>query len=785
MSKRISKLVLCGAAMSAASLAAAQGEAPAHAAAPADEVPRIDEVIVTAQKRSERIADVPMSITAMSGDQLARVGVTDTTSLTKIVPGFGYQQGAFGAPVFSIRGIGFYDNAIAVSPTVTIYQDQVALPYSIEARGATLDLERVEVLKGPQGTLFGMNSTGGAINYIAAGPTTQLEAGADLSFGRFNALDATAFVSGPLSDTVTARVAVQRQLADGWQRSATRPGDSLGERDFSNARMLLDWNPSDELSFKLALNGWLDRSDSQAAQFQGFYPAVPVTPLTQFVADGLESSPIATADARSADWDAGREYARDDKFYQGSLRADWQLTDELTLTSITAYSEFRGDDPGDVDGSAFTNFAMVAHRALLQTFSQELRFAGTAGPFSWMLGGNYQSDVANEFQESINQGTNNQIGPFLFTKLVQRADQDVSTKSVFGSLDYEVLDSVTLQASVRHTTQDRTFDGCIADDGPGPTGVPAATAFGFLSTILSGTPTVIPPGGCVTMNDTTFKPELAHSRLDEDNLSWRLGAKWRLSSDAMIYANATKGYKSGSYSLVPAILASQFTPVTQESVLAYEVGFKQSLLDRKADISGAAFYYDYADKQLLGNVLTPVFGTLPQLVNIPKSHVYGAELELVTHPFTGLRATVGATYVFSRVEQDPVDPAVPRDPFGGLTSYVGEAFPNTPRWQAVADVEYGFPIGSTSLNAFVGATGTYRSASDAAFGESPEFELPAYGLLDLRAGIESATGRWVGQIWARNVTDRYYWTNTTHLTDYLSRLSGMPATYGVTVSYRY
>ena len=219
--------------------------------------------------------------------------------------------------------------------------------------------------------------------------------------------------------------------------------------------------------------------------------------------------------------------------------------------------------------------------------------------------------------------------------------------------------------------------------------------------------------------------------------------------------------------------------------MAYEVGAKQALFDRRLELDAAVFYDDYSNKQLLGYVLTPVFGTLPELVNIPKSDVYGAELNLTAHPLSGLRLTGGVTYVASRVEQNPLAPAQPRTPFGALTSYVGESFPNTPTWQAVGDGEYDFPLGVRDLNGFVGGTLTYRGASYAGFGEAAQFRLPQYALLDLRLGIENKDAHWVGQIWGRNVTNQYYWTNVTHLTDYLSRLAGMPATFGVSISYRY
>jgi iron complex outermembrane recepter protein len=342
---------------------------------------------------------------------------------------------------------------------------------------------------------------------------------------------------------------------------------------------------------------------------------------------------------------------RHDDFYAASLRGDWQIRDGVTLTSITAYSDLRAQDPMDISGTAFANFLVQSHRTTLAFFSQELRLAVTSDPFKWMIGANYQDDVTKESEISVNQGTNNQIGPVLFTRLLQTVEQMPKTKSVFGSTDYAVSDTVTAQASVRYTSQDRSFSGCTGDAGLGPVGVSAATAFGFLSTVLSGSPTAIPPGGCVTMNQNTFKPEFLHSQLNEHNVSWRIGMDWKPDPRTLLYANVTQGYKSGSYSLVPSILSSQFTPVTQESVLAYESGIKTAFFDRKIQFDGALFYYEYKNKQVLGNVLTPVFGTLPELVNIPTSDVYGAELNAILHPFRALGVTGGLTYVMSRVNR--------------------------------------------------------------------------------------------------------------------------------------
>lgn len=292
----------------------AGGAARAADSDDANDATQIEAIIVTAQKRAQDIGDVPVSITAASGYQLAKEGITEPADLTKLVPSFTYQVSDYGTPVFTIRGVGFNDFSLGAGPTVTAYMDQVPLPYSVMTRGAILDLDRVEVLKGPQGTLFGENSTGGAVNFIAAKPSDVPTYGVDLSYGRFNDTTLQGFIGGPIAGTLSARVALRVEHAGGWQQSTTRPGDTLGAKDFIDARILLDWKPSDALRFELNLSGWRDGSQTQAGQFQAFTPSAPPAPINAPVYAALQNYPLAAHNALAADWDAGTDYHRDDKF---------------------------------------------------------------------------------------------------------------------------------------------------------------------------------------------------------------------------------------------------------------------------------------------------------------------------------------------------------------------------------------------------------------------------------------------------------------------------------------
>jgi outer membrane receptor protein involved in Fe transport len=215
-------------------------------------------------------------------------------------------------------------------------------------------------------------------------------------------------------------------------------------------------------------------------------------------------------------------------------------------------------------------------------------------------------------------------------------------------------------------------------------------------------------------------------------------------------------------------------------VLAYEAGFKTTTTSRRLHIDGALFYYDYQDKQILGRVLDPLFGPLLQMINVPKSRVTGAELQASWFPLEGLSLTTGVSYVDSEVLDDFVN----YNPDGVLTNLGGEAFPNTPKWHVVADANYVWPIGE-GLNGFVGGGVNYQDETNSQLGELPSLNVKAYTLIDLRAGVESQTGNWRLWAWGRNVGDVYYWTAANRNLDTTVRFTGRPATYGVSVGYRF
>lgn len=773
-------------AIAAAQSVGASGQPSSSAAPTANADTSLQDIVVTAQRRSEKLSDVPLSITVATGQQLADAHVTTPGDLEKLVPGFTYQRSSYGVPVYTIRGIGFLDTALGVPPTVSIYVDQVPLAFSPMSAGAALDVERVEVLKGPQGTLFGQNSTGGAVNYIAVKPTDVLVAGGDASFGRFSSVEAQGYIGGPLTSTLKARLAIRTEQRGDWQYSYTRNA-TLGARHFTTGRLLLDWDAGKAGNWELNLNGWRDTSATQAAQYFGYQPSNPAgaDPLPGLV---LPTYPLAPANARAADWNAALDgkLKRNDWFYQVGLHGDIDLSDAVTLSSITTWSDYKTDAKDDPDGVNFPNL-QIYKSGKLQSLSQELRLLGRMldNRLRWMVGGSYQYNNTreNEVDADAQNPFTSTVDTFFGIHLngvIHNNTQKIDTYAAFGSLDFKLTDTLTAQGSVRYTDSKAVFKGCTFDNGDGS----LASIINILGSFI-GVPKNAVPGGCGTFTSIATPYYAAAVRLPiytiplhENNVSWRAGLSWKPNTDSLVYGNVTQGYKAGSFPTIAATDALDYDPARQEKVIAYEAGFRTTFLNNAVQLSGAVFHYDYSNKQVLGTIKS-VFGNIPKLVNIPQSRVNGAELDLTLRPLRGLNLTGGVSYVDSKVTSS----LLTSNALGQTIDLRGESFPNSPRWQMNAEANYNFPL-SASLNGVVGANGLYRTSAQAGFGRLPTFIIPGYGTLDLRAGIEAANGRWRAEFWGRNVTNTLYWNNIAKLIDTYSRTTGLPVTYGVRVSFK-
>lgn len=754
---------------------AQSNNAPAQAQQSTTDNSGLGDIIVTAQKREQRLNDVGVSVSVASSTQLQSAGVVDAEGLGAIVPGFTASTSVFGPPVFSLRGVNFNSFQASAPPTVSSYVDEAAIPYPVMGQALFLDVERVEVLKGPQGTLFGQNATGGSINVIAAKPTSDLSAGFRVDVNHWGETNAEGFVSGPLSDTLRARVAVQTTQFGGWQRGYYLNDQKNGDQNKVAGRLLLDWTPTDRLKISVNLNAAKDRSEQQQPQA---FLIQPVNPAAASAQPYLQYQNHLPTSARDADFDTGYDTRADNYTYQGVLRADYDFTDQLTFTSITNYLKTRFRSPHDQDGTAVPMQPATA-LADIKSFNQEVRLAGNfkdAG-INFVLGASYGRD---KITEGVDQAYIGYTGfppnsPALWLyDLTQRA------AAVFGSVDYEIVEGVTLTAGARYTDTKQTIYGCTFDNGgnPGLHGV-SQSIVGAINPALAA---AYVSGGCITIDDggsaPTFLPKFADRQQNETNVAWRGAINYKVNRDVLLYASASRGFKAGTFPVIINLFDSVIQPVKQEKLTSYEVGAKLTLLDNHVQLNASAFHYDYVNKQFF-SFLPVLQGALvtATLVNIPKSTVDGADID-ITAQFGGLRLSGGATYIKTKVKN-----YVGFDFAGRPVDFSGKEFNYAPPWSANLDAEYRFEAGG-DLTPFVGGTVTYRDKTYADLGENPDFAMPAYTLLDARFGLESIHG-WRVSIYGRNLTNKYYWNSVASSGDGAVRFTGEPRTFGANFSYRF
>lgn len=788
------------------------------------------EIVVTANKRAQNLNDVGLSVTALSSQTLSDRRITSVQDIAAAVPGLKFAESGTGTPIYTLRGIGFNEESLGVYPSVSVYTDEVPLPFPVLTLRAAFDLERVEALKGPQGTLFGQNATGGAINYIAAKPTDTFQYGADFTYGRFNYLNGNAFVSSPLGDKASVRLAVTAADSDGWQYSLTRPGDRNGAQKYVAGRLTIDLHPSNTLKLRGTVTGWQDRTQPQAAQLIAVRAQNPAA-----VQPGLLASPFATKDPRSSDWTrkatytafvdpfgaaAGTNFATatfttpdlaprsDRKFVQGAVRADLDLGSFATLTSITSYLDFHQNLYSDKDGSAQAVANIGPSFAQISSFSQELRIANAGkGPFRWLVGANYEDSRTNENQFlTFANGSSSAPGTLFINTTGSLVHQSIRNYAAFANGEYDLTSKLTAKLGGRYTNSTNDANLCTTGNGDGT----VSALFNLLPGLVFGVPagsfTPIRTGDCYPLNAKNVPGQRFIKTLAEDNFSWRGGLDFKPNRDALFYANVSRGYKAGSFPTAAGSDFRSYQPVTQESVTSYEGGVKLSLADRRVQLNGAAFYYDYSDKQIRGKIVDPVFDVLDILINVPKSRVAGAEAELTIRPVTGFSVAASLTYLESRVLTKNGTRFVGPTAYGnscttaagapGPCDFTGGELPFTPKWSYSVDLDYRHDVGngavlagvdihgqSSSVSTLNGRTIQFRtlpSDRHAAFVAQP-FIIPDYTTVDARLGYEF-NRRYKVMLFGKNIFNEYYVTNANHYLDTTVRFTGQPATYGITFS---
>ena len=779
----------------------------------------IEEIVVTAQKYEQSANDVGITMSVMTGEQLQNMGVTSADALAPFTPGLTINDVApTGVPVYSLRGVGFQDFSTGASSTVGLYFDEVNIPYSVMSRGVLFDVERVEVLRGPQGDLYGRNTTAGQINFISRKPTEEFAAGVQGAYGSYQTVDLEGFVSGPLSDRVRARLAAKTtQSGEGWQESLTRD-DELGEKDVTGVRSIVDFDITDDVSLQLNLHYVRDKSDNPAPQVvNGLTLGLPTLvnlphiPLQNYTPDlvNLTSTPpwFAPDDAERADWTNSYTSEitgitwnlrprRDNQLRGAAASLRWDFKN-FTLTSITAFDQFERAEAFEGDGGAFNDTSNI-NTTDIDVFSQELRLSGSTDRLVWIAGLYYSDDELDEdyhffMSDSMfgNAAVVFGVDPFQFAPILELDTsyvQNSDSRAIFGHVEYALTDAWRLTLGARYTEEDRDWSGCTFSHLDNSLG-------NFLNVLFGST---LSAGDCGVIDDVETSPTYIFNLLGTPNINdafhvatdsistdkWmgKLGLDYRPNDNSLYYFTISNGFKSGGFNGAPLNTTSQTVPYGPEELTAYEVGTKLTLLDGSMQLNAAAFYYDYVDKQEADVAVTFV-GAISGLTNVPESRINGAELEWQWAPDDRLNLQVSAAWLDTEVEEwQATDPASVW-PDVQTFDASGLELAQSPEWSYRGFASYGWPLGS-ELILRVAADLNYTDTTTGG-GNAFAFATDDYTIYNARIGIEPADGRWSAQLWGRNVTDEFYYHSAFVANGPYVRYVGMPRTVGLTVGFNF
>ena len=582
--------------------------------------PVLAEVIVTAQKRAESLQKSALAVSALSDKALAEAGVSQAQDLNKMMPGLGISSGS--STQVYLRGVGTYATGPFADPAVAFNIDTVYLSRFSGITGNFYDLERIEVLKGPQGTLYGRNATGGAINIVTKRPTKTFEAGADLDVGDYGLFKVNGFVNLPVSDSLAFRVAAQRTKRDGYQ------SDGYDDDDNKAARVHMLYDPSE--AFKLLLTGsYLQLGGKGQAQLP--YTASGFVDNTDPWRGMSQTAPIALNGAVPG--------APPDYLYSGlafdsghndvkvrSLTA--QLDSQLGFADLVIIANHMQTD---VDSKSYQPiFLYDTTGEVSKQNSVEVRLSGNYAPIGW-VGGLYYFNETQQSTYWVDQGyAFNQTG-------VDLNKMEDTTGAVFGEVTYSLTERLRLVAGARYTNEKKEQNGQVFTKESVVAGPPPSTpllpcaALGMAevsgSTVAASIPQAAVNGSGIPYLYPYCRDSLTGDRKWNDT-SGKVGANFDVTDDSMLYLNVSRGFKAGGFfaSGDHGDVSNTFEP---EKLIAYSLGAKNRFLGNRLQLNGELFYWDYKDHQ--ENYLAPTYNKLPAFNLITQNadaEIYGLELEM-------------------------------------------------------------------------------------------------------------------------------------------------------------
>jgi iron complex outermembrane receptor protein len=786
----------------------------ATAARPAADQGGVEEIVVTAQRREQKLQDVGISVTALGSEALSNLNISTATDITRAVPSLKMNAYSSSQVVFNIRGVSQNDYGDQQEPPVAVYQDDSYSSTINLASFPVFDLARVEALRGPQGTLFGRNATGGAIQFISHKPTKEFEGYATATVGRFGQAILEGAVSGPLTDTLQGRFAFIRNKDDGYieyrnDGNIVSPVTSQPARGANNHYALrgqLAWQPADGVNAALIVRYLRADKERQAglysneaacpnAQFQGeftkpdqscaFWGTGPGQAGTGFRNDAITPSrggtPWATAETSPSYVDRTTKAA--------TLRVDAKLG-ALDLVSITDYQKadkfyLEGGDSSPVDGVVFYQ------RSALKQASQEFRLSGTAGAHQ-IVGGVFGMKIDGDY-------TGKFADPFYGYDPTVSFTQSTKSLAVFLQDEWRATDKLSVIAGIRHWRDKR--EGSYVGCAPAVPGLSDSVTVIFnpstVTGITGGTASVANERCGDTVGGVIVGPTdgLARTVTPGDasktfsGVTARFEVDFRLTDDVLLFASYNRGSKSGGFTFSTgtpyAPLGSNGSadpgapnvnaflngvPYKPEVLNALEAGFK-STLGRSTVLNASAFYYDYQNYQAFAQV-----GVQQTVVNLP-AIASGLEAELTTRPVQGLTLQLGASALSSRVRNILLP---------DLVTVVEHDLPQAPKFSgnALARYEFGVGPGTVSVQGDVQYSGSFCFTVLCA----PVERERAYTVANARVGWESATRTWEFAAFVNNLFEekyRVYAFDSSLFSGVVAGVYAKPRTWGLTGTYRF
>ena len=692
----------------------------------------IEEILITARKRQESLQDAPLSVAAFTGESLEQRGFNDVSEISQLVPNLIFDiappiSGNQSAAAVFIRGIGQLDFTINVDPGVGTYIDGVYVARSVGGVIDLLDLERVEILRGPQGTLFGRNTIGGAVQLITRAPEEEFGGYGSVTLGTDSRVDVLGVVNVPFSDTVRSKFSVLSRNRDGYVTDGT--GSDLGNDDSIATRFQLVWEPTDRLDFAFAFDATRDRENGAPNVALNLYSNTPIPLRTNTAAQGeaaLQGCTPAIFDTSrlcfGPAWLTGDRNRTESTFpaksendiYGVSFTVNYEIP-WGDFKSITAYRDMDSQFQRDSDHSPFNVFATINDQEQDQ-FSQEFQLVGDSfqNTLHWVSGLYYFTEEATELTQVILPNANPASGTLI--RGIFNNEVENSNWAVYGEATYDFTERLHLTLGARYTDETKEY---ITNQ----VFVPNATLTPVLVTLVDD------PGSSSDFTETTSRATLSYDIGDQ----------------LMTYATYSEGFKSGGFNpryLAPApnLKAIPFDP---EYVTSYEVGFKFINDSNTLRVNGALFVNDYDDIQISTNPDFTGGATITQ--NAAQAEISGGELEFTFAPNAEWLFEGGLGYLNARYDQ--LDPAVQ---FG-----TNNDFARIPEWSGNFAASYIYELGS-GASIIPRLDVAYKSEMEGSAENNPDVFQDEYTVVNTNITYTDATDTWIVSLGVTNVTDEDY-----------------------------